>query len=216
MRIGFGFGLLFATTLFAQGGSVVNPAGGAGTPGVTRSLGSVVNPAQGGLRVTTSGGRKGAPSRSGTVYWYPVYLGGGYYSPYLTPDPAMGTSGPAAPPDASAPPPAQQPVTPVIINYNYNYPTGPPPGPPANVSNQQPRNQEDEDTSGPEPSHYLIAMKDHTIYVATAYWVDGGTLHYFTSGNVHNQVSVAEVDREFTERLNKEAGVDVKIPAPSK
>src|ERR1700676_3788843 len=46
-----------------------------------------------------------------------------------------------------------------------------------------------------EPARYLIAFKDHTIYSALAYWVDGDTLHYFTSGNTHNQVSISLVDR---------------------
>jgi hypothetical protein len=48
------------------------------------------------------------------------------------------------------------------------------------------------------------------------YWVDGDTLHYLTAGNVHNQVSLSLVDRPFTERLNKEAGVEVNLPAPAK
>ena len=48
-----------------------------------------------------------------------------------------------------------------------------------------------------------MAFKDHTIYTAVAYWVDGDTLHYFTSGNTHNQVSLSLVDRELTERLNQ-------------
>jgi hypothetical protein len=145
------------------------------------------------------------------VYWYPVYAGSGYYTPYITPDQPMGST--LVQPDASAPSAPQQPVTPVIINYNYNYPTGPAPAPVMNGNQAQPQA---DDTSAPEPSHYLIALKDHTIYAATAYWVDGDTLHYFTSGNVHNQVTLSEVDRAFTERLNKEAGVEVKIPAPSK
>jgi hypothetical protein len=213
MRIGPGFGfiLLLASSLCAQVGSVVYPAGGATTPGVTRSLGSVVNPAQGGSRVIAPGGRKAAPARTGGVYLYPVY--GGYYTPYITQDAPLGAVAPAVQPDYSAPPPApQQPVTPVVINYNYNYPVAPPAAPVERPQVQAPA----DDTSAPEPSHYLIAFQDHTIYAATAYWVDGDTLHYFTAGNVHNQASLALVDREFTERLNKEAGVEVKLPAPSK
>ena len=62
-----------------------------------------------------------------------------------------------------------------------------------------------------ESAHYLIAFKDHTIYVALAYWVDGDTLHYFTSGNTHNQVSISLLDRPLTERLNKESGIDFKL-----
>jgi len=212
MRIGTGLGfiLCLATGLWAQRGSVVYPAGTAATPGVTRSLGSVVNPAQGGTRVPIPPGHRTAPSRASAVYAYPVYIGSGYYTPYITQDAPLG-AGPAMQPDGGAPPPAQQPVTPVIINYNYSTP--PPPVPDLNSARPQPAAEED---SSAEPSHYLIAFQDHTIYAATAYWVDGDTLHYFTAGNVHNQASLALVDRDFTERLNKEAGLDVRLPAPSK
>jgi endonuclease YncB( thermonuclease family) len=73
----------------------------------------------------------------------------------------------------------------------------------------------EEPDSTAEPSHYLIAFKDHTIYSAVAYWVDGDTLHYFTSANTHNQVSLSLIDRDLTERLNKESGLDVKLPPPT-
>jgi endonuclease YncB( thermonuclease family) len=106
--------------------------------------------------------------------------------------------------------PPQQPVTPVVINYNYGSP------PPVRLWTKPARAPAGSKRITTEPSHYLIAFKDHTIYAATAYWVDGDTLHYFTAGNVHNQASLALVDRDFTERLNKEAGLDVKLPAPSK
>jgi hypothetical protein len=62
-------------------------------------------------------------------------------------------------------------------------------------------------------SYYLIAFKDHSIYSAVAYWIDGETLHYFTHGNTHNQVSMSLVDKELTAQLNKERKVDVRIPA---
>jgi hypothetical protein len=68
------------------------------------------------------------------------------------------------------------------------------------------------DSATAEPSHYLIAFKDHTIYSAVAYWVDGNTLHYFTSGSTHNQVSLSLVDRELTDRLNRESGNTVQLP----
>jgi hypothetical protein len=220
MRIGPGFGLILLLTsgLCAQirsGGSVVNPAGGSGTPGVTRTLGSVVNPAQGGLRAP--GSRSGGTYGNRGVYFYPVYIGGYYSTPYIS-----GPDDSAAAPPAAAPAqsnvtvvmPPQQPVTPVVINYNYGS-APPPPGPAVDqAGNRAPAGGEEDNST--EPSHYLIAFKDHTIYAATAYWVDGDTLHYFTAGNVHNQASLALVDRDFTERLNKEAGLDVKLPAPSK
>jgi len=206
---------LLTSGAYAQrgGGSVVNPAGGAGTPGVSRSLGSVVNPAQGGLRVP--GSRSGGNNNNRVVYAYPVYLGGYYATPYISGPDDSGAVAPAAAPAQSTVTvvmPPQQPVTPVVINYNYG--SAPPPAGPAVDQGGDRAQAAGDDTT--EPSHYLIAFKDHTIYAATAYWVDGDTLHYFTAGNVHNQASLALVDRDFTERLNKEAGLQVKLPAPSK
>ena len=220
MRTGSGFllTLLVATGTYAQipgVGSVVHPAGGAGTPGVIRTTGSVVNPA-GGVARPVIPGTKGTPTgtyRYNGSYGYPVYIGGYYSVPYIS-QYGYGQTDPnaAAQPQQNitvvVPPP--QPVTPVVINYNY----GPPaPNPNADAANGQ-APQADQDAN--EPAHYLIAMKDHTIYVTTAYWVDGDTLHYFTAGNVHNQASVSLVDRDFTERLNKEAGVDVDLRPSAK
>ena len=63
-----------------------------------------------------------------------------------------------------------------------------------------------------DPPQYLLAFKDHSIYTAMAYWVDGDTLHYFTAGNIHNQASMSLIDRPLTERLNRELGIDFTLP----
>lgn len=154
------------------------------------------------------------PGRTiGPVYAYPVYVGGyygGYYGNYYDGSYDASYAGQQAPPQQGSvtviyPP---QPA-PVIINQ-----FGPPPDSQnANAAGPvQSQTWEQPDTSTSEPPHYLIAFKDHTIYSAVAYWVDGDTLHYFTTGNTHNQVSVSLVDRELTARLNKDSGVDVKLP----
>jgi hypothetical protein len=145
---------------------------------------------------------------------YPVFIGGYYPTPFIsTPDDSSSAAAPQqAPVNVTVVMPAQQPVTPVVINYNYG--TGAVPVPPMGPD-REPANVQDDNASS-DPSHYLIAFKDHTIYAATAYWVDGDTIHYFTGGNVHNQASLALVDRDFTARLNKEAGVEVVLPAPAK
>jgi hypothetical protein len=169
-----------------------------------------VNPGGGGVHLISPAQR---PAARSTVYTYPVYIGGygGYYgytdpSSYAAPqDPSA--SGPVQP-NVTVIMPPQAPATPVIIN-NFYPGTGP-------VNPDQAQPAMDEVASTAEPTHYLIAFKDHTIYAATAYWLDGDTLHYFTSGNTHNQASLSLVDRDFTERLNKEGGVDVKLPAPAK
>jgi len=59
---------------------------------------------------------------------------------------------------------------------------------------------------------YLFAFKDHSIYSAVAYWVDGDTLHYFTSGDTHKQVPLSMLDRDLTDRLNRESGTKLKLP----
>lgn len=58
---------------------------------------------------------------------------------------------------------------------------------------------------------YLIALKNASIYSATDYWVQDGTLHYLTTSGAHNQISLDQVDLDFTSRLNRERGVDFRL-----
>jgi hypothetical protein len=152
------------------------------------------------------------------VYAYPVYVGGGYDNGYAAQD-----QGP--PPPQAAPPsnltmvyPPVQRANPVMIQAGPDgeyYTSGQRQG--AMIYDSQRTQPAVEET--PEPTdgnRYLIAFKDHTIYSAVAYWADGDTLHYFTSGNTHNQVSVSLIDRDLTDRLNKEMGNDFKLPPAAK
>jgi hypothetical protein len=52
------------------------------------------------------------------------------------------------------------------------------------------------------PARFFIALKDHWVYVAIAYWVQSGTLHYVTPRGSHNQVSLDLVDRQVSRKLN--------------
>jgi hypothetical protein len=179
--------------------------GGGGSFGVGGSIGS-------GRSFGGGGGRRS----SGTTivpYAYPIYIGGyGNYvggGPYVDP---YAASPYGAPPDAGVPP--QQPGN-VTVIYPPAYP---PPQPPVVMNPTGPdQGQTTVTTQGTASpveegaSHYLIAFKDHTIYSAVAYWVDGDTLHYFTTGSTHNQVSLSLVDVPLTERLNKEAGEDIRL-----
>jgi hypothetical protein len=137
-------------------------------------------------------------------YAYPVFAGGYGYG--------YGD----VPPQQQQPnvtviyPPAQP--TPVIINQGQ-------PGGPADVPRSQmqeympPQGPAGADQQTTEAPYYLLAFKDHSIYSAVGYWVDGDTLHYITAGNIHNQVSLSLVDRELTEQLNKGRGMQVRLPA---
>jgi hypothetical protein len=221
--------LLLSSALFAQNrGAVVSSGGGARTtmaaPATQRSVGSVLYPAgavpavtAGSPFVNTSIGRVGpgrdrarVATRPGAfLYSYPVYVGGGgYYDSSYYGQQAPAATGQDQQPNVIVVYPPQQP--PVIINQ---YGSGDAPYP----TRVQPQNiypspaQAEEPSTGDAP-HYLIAFKDHSIYSAVAYWVDGDTLHYFTTGSTHNQASVSLIDRELTERLNKESGAEVKLP----
>jgi hypothetical protein len=153
-----------------------------------------------------------AAGRSGTVitygypvvYAYPVYVGG-----YL--DNAFPAEPPPEQPPSSTMIDLSQPAPAVVEDFSSDDAQDPT-TPTAAAADSQPV---EEPASTHEPSHYLIAFKDHTIYSAVAYWVDGDTLHYFTSGNTHNQVSLSLIDRDLTERLNKESGLEVKLPPPT-
>jgi len=153
------------------------------------------------------------------VYAYPFYMGGFYdnsaygygYSPYGYSDSSAAIH---QQPNVTVVYP-QQPATasPVIINMGapgQNAPQGP--AAPPESFYQGPAQPSPEESAAAEPTHYLIALKDHTIYSAVAYWVDGSTLHYFTSGNTHNQISLSLVDRDLTQRLNKGSGLEVNLP----
>jgi len=201
--------------------SVLYPAGTSG-PGVQRTAGSVLYPGGGGPQIgipssPVNPNFPGAHSQSrtrssGYIYSYPVYVGGSYYDGYY--------GQPAAPPVQEQQPnvtviypPAAPPV--IINQYGTDGSVVTRVQPQNIYPMQQQSRQRTEETAAPaaETSHYLIAFKDHSIYSAVAYWVDGDTLHYFTTGSTHNQASVSLVDREMTDRLNKDSGVEVKLPA---
>jgi len=182
-------------------GNVVSPAVPQGSAALASSrYGSLVP----GFR---SSGGSGRHSRTSGIYAYPVYIGGygyGYGSAPAQPDQQPAN-------DNGGNPPAQPPV--VINQYFGPAPAGQEPPPDTAASNfhyyQAPSN---DDTAPSDPSYYLIAFKDHTVYSAVAYYTEGDTLHYFTSGNTHNQVSLSLVDRSLTEQLNRDRNVDVRLP----
>jgi hypothetical protein len=66
--------------------------------------------------------------------------------------------------------------------------------------------------AGDQPTIYLLAMTDHSIIPAIAYWTDGDTLNYITTEGVQNRVSLSLIDREFSRQLNDSRHVEFKLP----
>jgi hypothetical protein len=189
-------------------GNVVHPATPQGSATVAGNRYGGYNGLVSPIRSSSGSGNGNRRNRSSSIYAFPAYVGGyGYGYGY----------GAAAPTDqqpsdgSGANPPAQPPV--VINQYFTTAPADqPPPGDSASSNfhyYQAPANTE---AAPGDSTYYLIAFNDHTVYSAVAYYTEGDTLHYFTSGNVHNQASLALVDRALTEQLNRAHNLDVRLP----
>jgi hypothetical protein len=209
-------------------GSVLYPGtGGPPARGINGGFGSVLYPGTGGPPGSGHVGALGSrpisrpfvpppahdPVHGGTVIVpYPVYYGGGYYG-Y---DPSAGYTQSSAPGYSADPgnyaSPSQAPI--VIINEGYrpetanpvmrDYSNAPLPEPGPGYAPAR---------SDPQATIYLIALIDHNILPAIAYWVEGDTLNYITQEGMQNRLSLALVDREFSKRLNDDRGVEFKLPA---
>lgn len=144
----------------------------------------------------------------------PIYFLGYYPNPFYYGDSAYGYA-PAAPAADAAPYYGSGPGAPaypsVIVNPNYVPDTS---NPVLRDYSYLPATEGDPnaDANPPAPVVFLIAMKDHTIYPAIAYWVENDTLNYITQQGVRNRVSLALVDRDFSAQLNKERSIDFALP----
>jgi hypothetical protein len=156
---------------------------------------------------------------------YPVYFPGYYPNPFYygsgyatapTPAPDGYVSGPGY---YGYDPSGGQGYPPVIVNPNYTPETANPvlrDYSNAPLPEAVPQDGADRHTAagptGTPPVIFLIAMKDHAIYPAIAYWVEDATLNYITQQGVRNRVSLDLVDREFSTQLNKERNIDFGLP----
>lgn len=195
-------GLLAAGMVFAQRGPAVARGGGVLYPGSRAYRGS-------GGRVLAPGPVAHPAHGYGYLVPIPVYYGAGYYG-YDPSVPLAAQSAPAYDSNAANyASPDQSPV--VVINQAYgNPPDNPynePPDPGYQRFGTAPIPAPD-----PEPTLYMIALRDHSIVAAIGYWVQGDTLNYITQDGNQNQVSLALVDRDFSKQLNDDRHVDFRLP----
>jgi hypothetical protein len=135
----------------------------------------------------------------GGYYGYPYYYDYGYY-PYSYGYPAYSYGYPAYTsysPSYGDPYYAPAPV----VTQNFSQPAASP--------------QEYAPVAGDavyrEPI-YLIAFRDHKIQAAIAYWVEGDTLHIVTREHEQRQIPLADIDRSFSEQLNRDRRVEFRLP----
>jgi len=162
-----------------------------------------------------------------TIVPYPVFYGGGYgYGYGYGSDPTAGSApgyGDQAPPviNSGAAPS-------VVINQNYVPQQANPQVRdynPGDTSDQQSGMRLYQNSSHPyadaagygdEPTIYLIAFRDHSIVQALGYWMEGSTLHYVSVEHSLNQASIDLIDRDLSQRLNDERGLEFRLPAAAK
>ncbi len=185
----------FGSTVFPGGAPVPTVRGGALPVGVGHAPG-VFNP----ITVPSRNGQgfRGGGIRNNNnrgqqpyVYAYPVYIGGNYDpgaydNGYAGPDPGMQQPPPQAPPqNITVVYPPNQRANPVMIQAGPDgqyYTSGQRQGAVIYDAARPPAPPQDQPEPGADAPRYLIAFRDHTIYSAVAYWADGDTLHYFTTG----------------------------------
>lgn len=159
------------------------------------------------------------PHRShgyGVAVPYPVFYGGGYFD-YDAPSAPMASDSQNSAQYGNGYDQTTQPPIVIINQYfrpdsanpvvrDYSNVPLPEPGP-------QAANAGDSAVNSDQQVMFLIAMKDHTIYPAIAYWVDGDTLNYITVQGAKNSVSLDLVDRDFSTQINKERKVEFGLPS---
>jgi hypothetical protein len=149
---------------------------------------------------------------------YPVFYGGGYYD-YDAPSAPVATDSQYSAQYSNGYDQTQPPI--VIINQYFKPDSANPvirdysnvPLPESGQFQTPPADNDQAATSADQQVIFLIAMKDHTIYPAIAYWVDGDTLNYITVQGAKNSVSLDLVDRDFSKQINKDRKVEFGLPS---
>ena len=63
-----------------------------------------------------------------------------------------------------------------------------------------------------KPNIYLIALKDGTVRQAIGYWSKNGALHFVTPAASVQQISLNDLDRDATAKLNADRKLDFDLP----
>ena len=164
---------------------------------------------------------------------YPVFYGGGYgygygggYGYGSDPNAAYGPgNADQAPPvinSGEAPSVVinqnfvPQPVNPQVREYNPNDSGDQQSGMRLYQNSSHPYADAAANNSSDQATIYLIAFKDHSIVQALGYWMEGATLHYVSVEHTLNQASINLIDRDLSQRLNDERGLEFRLPAAAK
>jgi len=212
---------LISATGFAQrggghggGGGHAASGGGSHSSGFSHGGGGAVRSGAGGYR--TGGyryggyrgygyGRYGYPYYGlgwGAYGWAPYYYGWDNSAPYYDSSSYYGDSynGGAY----------EQP--PVIVNQVMPYGEPVPPPPPQPVVREYSGPPSPAQSVNYGPVLYLFALKNNNILAAYTYWAEKGDLHYVNLDHQMKQIPLSSIDRDLTDRLNRERNLTVRLP----
>jgi hypothetical protein len=185
---------VFAASVFAQRRGAPGPVGRVGAPPPTARPPAPLRPL--------------APVRPSypRVVAYPVFIGGGYYGGGYYAPPVASDYGYANPAPVAVVNQDYQTdsVTPTIIDFS-NVPQ-------ADAASNPAANMDESGLKDDQPTIFLIALTDHTVVAAIAYWADGDTLNWVSRDAKQNHLSLSLVDRDFSKQLNDERHVEFKLP----
>jgi hypothetical protein len=219
MKALFAVGLVIgsAASLAAQSHALSHPLGVLPPVRTAGALGGtyvspVISRPLGGVPIPSFGGTYQKRRNTGAIT-------GGYFGPvYYIPNAFDTSYADASSWAAQQPAPPAAPQQPIVINQYFVTKGSAIPGemvpmeqPPAPAASEEPAAAPG-DLLAPPQNYYLIAYKDHTVYSALTYWLEGDTLHYVTTQNTHNQASLGLIDVDQTYKLNSDRSVPFSIP----
>jgi hypothetical protein len=80
-------------------------------------------------------------------------------------------------------------------------------------SQNRPRAAQTVATAEPEAEPYVFVRRDGTVFFATAYAWENGTLRYITSEGFRHTVTADKLDLDATQQFNEQRGLTFRSPA---
>jgi hypothetical protein len=130
--------------------------------------------------------------------FFPLFFGGGYYMPLFPDDVEEAPPAEGQQADNGQPEPSQ----PALRPGDYDSRQNRPPTPSRDVvAEEQPV----------EP--YVFVRRDGTVFFATAYAWENGTLRYITAEGLRHTVTADKLDLDATQQFNEQRGLTFRLPA---
>ena len=151
------------------------------------------------VAATHPNGNRGRDRNRGfTAAYFPLFFGGGYSLPLFPDDVEEAPATDAQAIDNGEPEPAQPARRPGDYDLRQNRP---PAASPSQDVVEQPA----------EP--YVFVRRDGTVFFATAYAWENGTLRYITSEGLRRTLTADKLDLDATQQFNEQRGLTFRLPA---